>query len=589
MLKKTIFIIFILVLMIGSKTILANYDNSVVYLQSQNQNAWISQGLVANGVQNPDISYVDTSTTDLMTAIKNMLVLSAVNSTDYDSINSLLSVIDSQKSNGQLGSESLLNDDFWGLLALSAVNQTDNDIKNFILAHQNQDGGWSWSATGQSDTNDTSAAIMALLDNGLSASSDQIVSALGYLASAQNDDGGFGYDLASDSDGASTAWVITALNKAGIEASSWQKGDTNPILFLQGLETADGSFLWLPSDEQGSAMVTAYSLVALNNKYYPINRINLPEDSPQLTGHNLRIEGPDSTVCLATNLEANTVLDLLEIGSQACGFDYITQNTDYGLYVSSIDGIESSGMDGWQYWVDWQSGTVAVDEMELSENQNVLWAYGGFPFYPTKLELDSNQVEIDQSFTAIANYYDANNWLPLADANISVNGQSYTTDQNGQVVISINQSGLYPIYTNQADGFVRSNKVYIQVGDGISQTVDLTVNILSSGGGDEENQVAFSVSQSSVDFGDLRAGQSAETILTLTNTGNVEIYVEASILGDNIFINNTTLDNYVWEDFSTLLGTNSNFPVSIQLSLPNNLSSSGQKDGQLIFWATNNQ
>jgi hypothetical protein len=379
------------------------------------------------------------------------------------------------------------------------------------------------------------------------------------------------------------------LNKASVDSSSWQKGDNNPILFLQSLETENGSFLWLASDEVGSGMVTAYALVALNNKSYPVNYISLPDDEPELTGHTLRIEGPGSTICLASNLEANTPLDLLEAGSQVCNFEYIAENTEYGLYVSSIGGVDAAGMEGWQYWIDWQPGMVAADEAQLTEGQDVLWGYGGFPLYPAKTELSAESVELGENFTATAKYFDGDNWQVYSGATIEINNQSYTTDQNGQLQISLDQNGIYPIYTKQADGFVRSNKVYLQVGDGISQTVDLTVNILNSGGGNDDDEIAFSVSQSNIDFGDLRAGQSTETILTLNNTGNAEVYIEASILGDDIFVDYTNLDNATWEDFNTLIGQNSDSSVNIQLALPNELSTSGQKDGQLIFWATNNQ
>ena len=589
--KKIWFFILALGLVFSPSLIKADYSNTIDYLQSQTQNAWITQALASANVDNPDISYIDAQTTDLMTAIKNVLVLTAIESDNQADLLSLSNTIDSNMSGGQLGSADLLNDDFWGLMALKSIDQTDNisDIKEFILSQQNPDGGWSWSTTGESDTNDTSAALMALLDAGLSASSTEIVDALGYLATAQNDDGGFGYDVLGDSDGASTAWVITALNKASVDSSSWQKGDNNPILFLQSLETENGSFLWLASDEVGSGMVTAYALVALNNKSYPVNYISLPDDEPELTGHTLRIEGPGSTICLASNLEANTPLDLLEAGSQVCNFEYIAENTEYGLYVSSIGGVDAAGMEGWQYWIDWQPGMVAADEAQLTEGQDVLWGYGGFPLYPAKTELSAESVELGENFTATAKYFDGDNWQVYSGATIEINNQSYTTDQNGQLQISLDQNGIYPIYTKQADGFVSSNKVYLQVGDGISQTVDLTVNILNSGGGNDDDEIAFSVSQSNIDFGDLRAGQSTETILTLNNTGNAEVYIEASILGDDIFVDYTNLDNATWEDFNTLIGQNSDSSVNIQLALPNELSTSGQKDGQLIFWATNNQ
>ena len=112
------------------------------------------------------------------------------------------------------------------------------------------------------------------------------------------------------------------------------------------------------------------------------------------------------------------------------------------------------------------------------------------------------------------------------------------------------------------------------------------VNIESNGGGDD--LVSFSVSQSSIDFGTLRAGQSAETIINLENTGNVDIYIEASILGDNIFIDYTKLGQALWTDFNLNLATAQNRPVNVALSVPTDFTTGGQKNGQLIFWAIGN-
>jgi hypothetical protein len=586
--KKIWFFILALGLVFSPSLIKADYSNTIDYLQSQTQNAWITQALASANVDNPDISYIDAQTTDLMTAIKNVLVLTAIESDNQADLLSLSNTIDSNMSGGQLGSADLLNDDFWGLMALKSIDQTDNisDIKEFILSQQNPDGGWGWSTTADSDSNDTAAAVMALLDAGLTVSSVQIDAALDYIATTQNNDGGFGYNVDSDSDGASTAWMIATLNKADISPSSWEKDSNNPILFLESLQQPDGSFLWMPSDEQGSGMVTAYALLALSDSTYPVNYVQLEDEQPEL-GVDIRIEGPEETICLAANLQAATVLDLLEVAADVCDFEYVAEDTAYGIYVSSIDGVDAEGMEGWQYWVDWQSATVGAADYQLSDGEDVLWAYGQFDIKPGKVEVNNTRLETGDDLIVTAQYFDGDNWQPWAVAELNIGSDTYQADDNGQLTISLDNDGVYTVWAEQAASYIRSSKIYITVGNGISQTVDLSVNIEQGSSGDDD-VIAFSVSQSSIDFGNLRPGQSADTILSLNNTGNVNIYIEASILGDDVFSDNIKLDQAVWEDFNLNLPTTDSNAVNVGLAIPSAFTGAGQKNGQLIFWATTN-
>lgn len=585
--KKIILTIFALIIFVSPNLILADNDTTITYLQGQSQNTWFSQALAAAEVSNISISYLDYQTEDLMTASKNILALAAIRSEDTDNIGQLLSVIESSKNNGQFGSSDLLNDDFWALMALASVGQlSDTDsAKNFILDHQNTDGGWSWSVSGTSDSNDTAAAIMALLDLGLDASSSVIIEALAYLQASQNVDGGFAYDLDSSSDGASTAWGITALNKANISASTWQKDNNDPISFLEGLRQDNGSFLWMPSDEQGSAMVTAYALVALSGKSYPVNYIDIATDEEELGGHSLRIEGPEATVCLANNLEATTVLELLEAASSVCNFEYTSQDSAYGVYISEISGLSASGMNGWQYFVDWQAGMLAVTDFILEDNQEVLWAYGGWPFYPVKLEINDSHFDVGETLIADFKYYNGESWLPLAGTGIVLGSDTYSTDASGQFSLVIDSEGIFPIFSQASSTYARSNKEYIVVGSGISQTVDLSVNVEADDGGVEgDDVIAFSVDRSNINFGTLNPGQAADTIISLANTGNVDIYVEASVLGDQVFTDFTSLDQDQWADYNLDLRTAVTETVNVALAIPSSFSALGQKEGQLIFW-----
>jgi len=235
--------------------------------------------------------------------------------------------------------------------------------------------------------------------------------------------------------------------------------------------------------------------------------------------------------------------------------------------------------------VDWQSAMVAAGDYQLTGHEEVLWGYGAWPTYPTKLELDSEHVSSGASVVARTKYYDGSTWQAWPQASVHFGDQTYESDSNGQLNITLTADGVYPIWAEADISHVRSDKAYLTVGSGVSQAVDLVVNIPSSGGSDED-RIAFSVSQSNINFGDLRAGQSAESILSLTNTGNVPIHVEASVLGDKVFTDSTKLNQLTWPEFNLSLNSGNSQPLTVGLSLPSNTTSTGQKTGQLIFWAS---
>ena len=179
--------------------------------------------------------------------------------------------------NNQMDEPNLWNDDFWGILALVAAgeNPTSEMIQGsaaYIKNNQNvDDGGWSWGVGGDSDVDDTDAAIMALIAAGESPSSVYITNAMDYLRMEQDDYGGFafrGYEVVNS---ASTSWAIDAIVAVGQDPTgedwTWDDNPVNVLLSFQ--DPNDGSFWWTTESNSGSAWMTAYALPALLGKPYP--------------------------------------------------------------------------------------------------------------------------------------------------------------------------------------------------------------------------------------------------------------------------------------------------------------------------------
>src|SRR3989344_1560807 len=304
----------------------AGVPEAVSYLQSQAPDAWVTQALVAAGVENPATAHLTSVSGNLATDYAKAILAvvaagqnpSTFGNTDY------VEELKDLHTDSQMGDRSLLNDDMWSIIALSSVDEADSaqaaDAKTFLLNNQNTDGGWSWAVGAPSDTNDTAAAIMALLEVGLSATSTPLVAAMGYLQSVQNADGGMPYSVGGTSDAGSDAWVIAALNKFGIDETGWNKTGGNPASHLLSLQAEDGGYWWVApgsSDFNNKAM-TPFAVVALSGASYPVAYFS-SEPEPTPGQHQLRIEGGSATICDAVVTGA-TALAAGENGAAVRGY-----------------------------------------------------------------------------------------------------------------------------------------------------------------------------------------------------------------------------------------------------------------------------
>lgn len=280
---------------------LAAADQGLNYLRSQQQEngsitgfagishwvtiAFASRGIKANDVETADgdslLRYIrknsPTSSSAATDWERAMLALYATGkrARSYWGVR-YLDNLEAKYNNNQLGDPNLVNDDIFGLLALivagsRADGEIKNNVLNFILAHQNPDGGFSWSTSFGSDSNDTAAAIQALgaaKNNGLGSSALDIAinNAKNYLLSTQSSDGGFVYELGSASDTASSSWAVLALSSIGLGNSAESEAAES---YIRSRQLPDGSFEWM-SGFGGDTFTTSYAVAALSGKYWPI-------------------------------------------------------------------------------------------------------------------------------------------------------------------------------------------------------------------------------------------------------------------------------------------------------------------------------
>lgn len=158
----------------------------------------------------------------------------------------------------------------------------------------------------------------------------------------------------------------------------------------------------------------------------------------------IRIEGPDGnvyyqTVSMTDDDGVITAADALIFADKQSD-ELTVKGADTG-YITEINGTSAGkfgGYDGWYYCVNYEAPSVGVNDYELKSGDELTVYYGGFPcqlpFADTeKLASDgvitfkSNDEEYDENWNAtkVVN--------PVADADVTVNGEKYTTDKNGEI------------------------------------------------------------------------------------------------------------------------------------------------------------
>ncbi|NLT94774.1 MAG: hypothetical protein GXW85_04450 [Clostridia bacterium] len=189
-------------------------------------------------------------------------------------------IISFQKANGQFaqfdkGEQDLINAHVWSILALTAAQREiprKDKAKEWLLAQQNIDGGFSWAVGGDSDPDSTAVAMTALIILGEKADSPAINRAIKYLNSRQEEHGGFSSPLEKDN-AASNAWAIQGLLAVGQDPQKgqWIEKGGNPVSYLKSLQNAQGYFEWTKGREASPTLMTAYAIMALAEKPFPVN------------------------------------------------------------------------------------------------------------------------------------------------------------------------------------------------------------------------------------------------------------------------------------------------------------------------------
>jgi len=166
-----------------------------------------------------------------------------------------------ERSSGAVGPA--VNSTVWGMLALRQAGEpVSPQTVRFVARAQTRSGGFSWARGLPPDTDDTAAAVQALVASGVRGTS--IARALVYLRTRQRPDGGFELQPGTGSNVQSTSWAIQAFVAAGV------KPPAAAFRFLQRMQRPDGSLRFSPRYATTPLWVSGQALPALERRAFPL-------------------------------------------------------------------------------------------------------------------------------------------------------------------------------------------------------------------------------------------------------------------------------------------------------------------------------
>ena len=224
--------------------------------------AWATLGLRAVGVTPPRAhDYLVAHEDELSSLTDVELVVAAEAVTGGASPQLVARIHEAERRDGAIGT--LVNSTIWGVLALRQARQAvPRATARFLAAHQSRSGGWSWHPGGAADSNDTAAAIEALV--AVRVRGAVIRRGLDYLRRRQGRDGGFELQPGYGSDAQSTAWAIQAFLAAG------RNPGARAFAYLRSLRRPDGSYRYSKRYAVTPVWVTAQVLPALARRPFPL-------------------------------------------------------------------------------------------------------------------------------------------------------------------------------------------------------------------------------------------------------------------------------------------------------------------------------
>lgn len=361
----------------------------------------------------------------------------------------------------------------YALLALDAAGYepgtdakwTRDALIKWLVDNRNEDGGWSLS--GKSDVDVTGIVLTALAPyQDREDVKGAVAGALTWLSAAQLASGGFGSGSETSE---STSQVLIALTALGIDPASdarFVKDGVSPAARLLSFKQADGKFAHAVGG-QGDAMASFYALLGLTAlDRYQDGLPGLFSGIPAAGKATVVVNGLSGTIASGSAI-GKTAMETVVNVLKATGTPYTITQSQYGAYLSAVDGVaggQLGGYDGWNYAVKrdgaWVGGLGGMSAFAVAPGDELVVYYGDMstvlvhdvtfePAAPLANQPATAKVEQEtydwDSGKAIVG--------PAVGAKVAIGGKTAVTDENGEAKFdALPQGALAVTVTGYASG-----------------------------------------------------------------------------------------------------------------------------------------
>lgn len=138
------------------------------------------------------------------------------------------------------------------------------------------------------------------------------------------------------------------------------------------------SFIYLLAAGVILISVVTLTKIALFNKTENLTPPLTPTQSPTSYQTKVVISAPDENLLIEYEAKNEEVYQPFSILKEALEQDSIpleVEKYDFGVFIKSINGLESTSEKAWIYFVNGEPGQVGADKMELKEGDLVEWKY----------------------------------------------------------------------------------------------------------------------------------------------------------------------------------------------------------------------
>jgi prenyltransferase beta subunit len=188
----------------------------------------------------------------------------------FDAVAKLESFAQNSGAYGDPTATATLADQAWAMIGLAALRApAEPQTVSHLMAQQNPDGGWGWTAGQQSDPDSTALALQALAALGVSGQqSAEIQAARAYLKTLQGATGAI--ESWGAPNASSTAYAMQALVALGEDplSEAWQVNRRTLLDGLLALQTPDGGLAGY--DGAADLFSTAQAIPALTGRAFPL-------------------------------------------------------------------------------------------------------------------------------------------------------------------------------------------------------------------------------------------------------------------------------------------------------------------------------